>query len=447
LDHARITQKTVVEFLGGTGVPLAAGVSGLLRWANGGLLLVSAASVVWLLVAGADAFDPDRLWSGYAAPLAALPMFAFGVRAARKRRFQIAAYGLVAGIHALTVVASVIRGPYAGAWYVLPVLAVASTFALGVVPGLTFTLLGSAALGWTGWSVVEEPLPIAVGLDPRWHCTTLMMVTLAAGLLGAFLNKILLSALWSERFQRDRFRDSRKALRHRERLLRHALRVETVGDLAGLVVHQLRNQLQLVLGHVFVGQKSGGDVQRERMELIAEALHEARPLLDQLMGLAHPDDGKPEAGDLSVLVGEFTAKVERILPRRLTLEVSLSPKPLPVLLDRLGLEHALWNLIINAGQAMPEFGKVTIETGGGDGSAWVAVEDTGTGIDAENIGLIFEPYFTTKQPGEGTGLGLTAVSRFVRGSHGEVDVDSEVGRGTRFTLRFPGAESQGSRVG
>ena len=108
-----------------------------------------------------------------------------------------------------------------------------------------------------------------------------------------------------------------------------------------------------------------------------------------------------------------------------------------VQIDRDGLMHSLWNLVINARQAIQGSGAITVRGGSDRHQVWIEVADTGCGMSKEVQGRIFDPYFTTKAPGQGTGLGLTAVARFVRASNGLVQVESEVGKGTTFRLRFP----------
>jgi two-component system NtrC family sensor kinase len=105
------------------------------------------------------------------------------------------------------------------------------------------------------------------------------------------------------------------------------------------------------------------------------------------------------------------------------------------------LNQVFLNLLVNAGQAIPERGTITISTGSNDAEAWVTIADTGCGISAENLNRIFDPFFTTKPVGQGTGLGLSVSNAIVRKHGGRIDVDSEVGRGTRFTVRLPLAET------
>jgi signal transduction histidine kinase len=268
-------------------------------------------------------------------------------------------------------------------------------------------------------------------------------------LAGAIVHHLLLAALLAGEQQRRETADSYRALRYRERLLRHAMRVETVGDLAGLVSHQLRNAFQIMLGHVALGDVSDEAERARRLHLVGETLEGSRPLLDELMGLAHPEEGQAEPTDLGRAVARFVDRARLVVPTTIVLLHERDfGEALPVNLDVRGLEHALWNLVINAKQAMPDGGRITVRTGSGSDSAWVAIVDTGPGIPEQIRDRIFDPYFTTKPPGEGTGLGLAAVARFARSSGGSVDVDSEIDRGTTFLLSFPLATDAGiSAVG
>jgi two-component system NtrC family sensor kinase len=101
------------------------------------------------------------------------------------------------------------------------------------------------------------------------------------------------------------------------------------------------------------------------------------------------------------------------------------------------LNQVFLNLLVNAGQAIDAHGTITLSTGVADSEVWIAIADTGAGIAPENLKRIFDPFFTTKPVGQGTGLGLSVSHSIVRKHGGRIDVDSEVGRGTRFTIRLP----------
>jgi len=369
--------------------------------------------------------------------LASAPFYFAAWQAARRRRIQLSTLMLFAALFAVSILGTWPRGPFSPSWYVQPFLAMLATSCTGIVPGLSFTLVATTAL--LVQPILHPDFVTGLERDVWTHTTSLAAVTLASALTGALLHQLLLSALLNLEAQRRLNQTSRRALRHRERLLRHAMRVDTVGDLAGLVTHQLRNSFQVMMGHVTLGADGDADELSRRLALVGETLDQSRPLLDQLMSLAHPDDGRPETGDLNVWIASFGERARRVMPSTILLDVELAAEPLRAHLDPHGLDHALWNLVINARHAMPEGGSLRIRTEAVDGGAVVTVSDTGTGIPLDLQPQIFDPYFTTKPRGRGTGLGLAAVDRFVRSSRGRVELDSEPGHGATFRLWFPEA--------
>jgi len=269
------------------------------------------------------------------------------------------------------------------------------------------------------------------------HAVSLSALTLASALAGAIVNRLVFMALMTAERQRRKNFDASRALRHREKLLRHALRVETVGDLAGMVCHQLRNTFQVLLGHVTLGSMADDVERQRRLVLIEDTIQQSQPLLDQLMRMAHPDEGTALSCDLSEILRQFHAQATLVLPGGVQITCE-APSQMPsVLLNPHGIVHTLWNLVINAKQAIDGDGTITLRCGSDRHQVWVEVADTGGGMPKEVQERIFDPYFTTKPIGQGTGLGLTAVARFVRGSNGLIQVESEAGRGTTFRIRFP----------
>lgn len=428
----------MLEFLQDTGLPLVSRLGTLVRRATLGLGLLSAsygclALVIW----------PDGLWNallpwGGALPaLAAAPLYFVAWRKAERSNLQGASQLLFLALFVLSSLASWPRGAFHVAWYVQPILALLATTCLGVVPGLLLTLFAVIVL-LTASQFGGNPLGLVAPQPDLWiHTVSLAALTLASALTGALVHKVLMAALLAVESQRRKNVDSARALRYRERLLRHAMRVETVGDLAGLVTHQLRNAYQVMMGHVSLAGMGEPAEAQKRLELVGEILQHTRPLLDQLMSLAHPDDGDPVACDLNELAASFFERARRVMPSTIRVELARCPQELPVIVSPRGLEHALWNLAINARHAMPEGGSLTLTTGLQDGLAFVAIADTGCGISPELQKRIFDPYFTTKPPGEGTGLGLAAVERFVRSSQGHIHLRSKPGAGATFVLFFP----------
>ena len=432
--QVQLTQETLFDFLSSTKLPWLSRLSTIVRWLSLALVVATVGYGALALAWWPDGFWSARLPGTGALPaLVAAPACLLAWWFARQGRMQFAIVSLFAASYAVSVLATWPRGAFSTTWYLQPILALLGTCCLGTLPGLLLTMVGVASL-------VLVPLSSAdSGQDSvAWqHSASLAALTLSSALAGLVLHHLLRKALMVAETIRVQQQETQRALRHRERLLRHAMRVETVGDLAGMVTHQLRNAFQVMLGHATLGAMGDDADRQKRLALLGEELANARPLLDQLMALAHPDEGAPAAIDLEEEAREFHARAVRVMPANITLGLETCGHALPVLLNPRGLEHALWNLVINARQAMPDGGSITLRTSSQDGVARIAVVDTGHGIPPEIRDRVFDAYFTTKPVGQGTGLGLAAVDRFVRSSNGAVALDSEVGVGTTFALSFP----------
>lgn len=428
---------SLLELLQASGLSVVSRLGASMRVVALGL---AAASSAYALIA--FALWPESLSSahapfGGALPAAvAAPFYAMAWRAARRERLQACGHYLFVALLSFSLLASWPRGAFYPGWYAQPILALLASCCLGIVPGLTMALVGVAAMAIAPLAVEQALLP-GIEADRGRHSTSLMALTLGSALTGVIVHKVLVASLQLGEARRQKQLEHERALRYREKLLRHALRVETVGDLAGLVSHQLRNAFQVMLGHVALQAMDGEEKSGERLRLVGETLEQARPLLDQLMALAHPDDGVVQLGDLNEWVARFFDRARRVVPSSITVRFEPTPESLPVQLDPRGLEHALWNLVINARHAMPEGGVIRLATERIGETAVLAVADSGCGMSEEVKQRIFDPYFTTKPVGQGTGLGLTAVERFVRASQGTVVVDSEQGKGATFRLSFP----------
>lgn len=427
-------------FLTSTRLPVVSSLSLLIRWVSLALAIAASTYAVACLVFVESGFWTINLpWSGALPALASAPVFFAAWLGWRNQRLQYAATLLFLALFTLTILANWPRGAFSPAWYVHPVLALLATTCLGVVAGLTMTMFAAVALLLATWVHPTDGVG-AIAMPDVWiHAISLTAVTLASALAGAIVNRLVFMALMTAERQRRKNFDASRALRHREKLLRHALRVETVGDLAGLVCHQLRNTFQVLLGHVTLGSMSDDEERKRRLLLIEETLQQSQPLLDQLMRMAHPDEGTAMQSDLSEVLRQFHAQARLVLPGSVQITCETPSEAPSVLLNPHGIVHALWNLTINAKQAIDGDGAITLRCGSDRHQVWIEVADTGAGMPQEVQDRIFDPYFTTKPIGQGTGLGLTAVARFVRGSNGIIQVDSESGRGTTFRMRFPRA--------
>jgi len=243
-----------------------------------------------------------------------------------------------------------------------------------------------------------------------------------------------------------------------EERLRHAERLDAIGQLAGGVAHDFNNQLGGILGYAeLLASRLPEGQEREWAAGIAKAVTRASGLTRQLLAYARRGNYSREPVDIHALCGETARLLERSIDKRIRIELDLGADSAVVIGDPSQLQNALLNLAINARDAMPEGGTLSFSTRdaviGGEGTAYggegaedgpnersaveVAVSDTGTGMDSEVKKHLFEPFFTTKGPGKGTGLGLAAVYGTVRSHHGTVAVDSVPGRGTRIALLLP----------
>jgi PAS domain S-box-containing protein len=250
--------------------------------------------------------------------------------------------------------------------------------------------------------------------------------------------------------------------RELEAQLRHAQRMESVGQLAGGIAHDFNNLLTVIngLADMLILQLdgSGGELEHDLRE-IRDAGERASALTRQLLAFSRRQILQPEIIDIDATVADISSMLRRLLGEDIHLDIVLGGGS-TVMADRGQLEQVIANLAVNARDAMPGGGTLTIETAaitlkakpdGLHGAAIkpgphvvMTVRDTGTGMDARTRRRMFEPFFTTKGPGQGTGLGLSTVYGIVSQSGGAIAVDSEPGRGTQFTIYLPRAVESGA---
>ena len=231
-----------------------------------------------------------------------------------------------------------------------------------------------------------------------------------------------------------------------EAQLRQAQKMEAVGHLAGGVAHDFNNllqsmlsQTQLLRSHPHDGARSA-TVVRE----LEQQIQRGASLTRQLLLFSRRETAKTEHVDLNDAVREATQILQRLVRANIALSTELAGGQLPVEADRGQLQQVLMNLTLNASDAMPLGGELTVRTGEADREwVWLTVEDTGQGIPKANRERIFEPFFTTKDPGKGTGLGLSVVYGIVTSHGGQIEVESAVGRGSTFRVILPRAASDG----
>jgi len=230
-----------------------------------------------------------------------------------------------------------------------------------------------------------------------------------------------------------------------ERQLRLSANVEAMGRLAGGIAHDFGNLLTAIQGYaelLVADQPEPGDPQAPAARILA-ASGRAGDLVRRLLDFARQRPGRRQRLDLAALLGETAALLERTLPANIAIDLLLADGPVHCHGDGSDLLSALLNLGINAGQAMPAGGRLTLtlKIVPGDGStcdrAQIEVGDTGLGMDEATQVRIFEPYFTTRGIEAGTGLGLTRVQTCIQEHAGSIEVQSEPGQGTVFTILLP----------
>jgi two-component system cell cycle sensor histidine kinase/response regulator CckA len=250
-----------------------------------------------------------------------------------------------------------------------------------------------------------------------------------------------------------------------EEQLRHAEKMQAIGQLAGGVAHDFNNQLTGILacGELLEAALEHEPELQELAEMIVTAAEHSARLTRQLLSFARKGKGRMVPVDLHGTIQDVLALLRRSFDKRITLRTVLEARPSTTLGDPGQLHNALLNMALNSRDAMPGGGELTFATRVVDLDAArieagrldvvpgrylaVDVRDTGAGMDAQTLAHVFEPFFTTKDVGRGSGLGLAAVYGTTKAHRGAVEVSSEVGRGTTFTLHLPLVESEVERKG
>jgi signal transduction histidine kinase/DNA-binding response OmpR family regulator len=240
--------------------------------------------------------------------------------------------------------------------------------------------------------------------------------------------------------------------------LTQAQKMEAVGRLAGGVAHDFNNLLTVIIGRSELLQHRlrDDDALRRHVDLLHQTANRAAALTQQLLAFSRKQILQPKALNLNDLVGGLEGMLRRIIGEDIELTTALAAGLGDVKADPGQIEQVVMNLVVNARDAMPQGGRLIVETAGvALDDAFVrrhpgarpgphvrlAVRDTGIGMDAETQTHVFEPFFTTKGPGKGTGLGLATVYGIVKQSGGYISVESAPGRGSTFAIYLPRVET------
>ena len=227
-----------------------------------------------------------------------------------------------------------------------------------------------------------------------------------------------------------------------ERLIR-SQKLEILGKLTGNIAHEFNNILAIINGYAdIIFYRTNEEKTKNYVAKIQQAVSTGTNLIKQLLMLSRSSVSEKKIDDLNKVIDEQVEVLKKIVGEQIKIEVDLCPDPLPVNISFEGFQHILTNLIINARDAMPpEGGVITIKTERvgreEQEGALLEIRDTGRGIPSESLAQIFDPFYTTKAPGEGAGLGLTIILSLVRKAGGDIQVESRLGEGTTFKIWLP----------
>ncbi len=279
----------------------------------------------------------------------------------------------------------------------------------------------------------------------------LKLVATLAGLAGAALENALLVASL-QRTNRELQEANRRILDQQAAMV-HAEKLSSLGRMAAGIAHELRNPLAVILGRAQIaltklkqGQVIPPDQLQHTLAKIEEQTQRAERIIQSLSAYAREGTTEMASVNLHDLITDVLELVRpQVKMNQIEVRMDFATDLPPVRGSRDQLLQVFINLVVNAAQAMPEGGSVALSARGLPGGAVrVTVADTGCGIPPENLPKIFDPFFTTKPAGEGTGLGLSIIHGIIEGHGGSIEVASEVGRGTTFTLQFPAAPRSGA---
>jgi two-component system cell cycle sensor histidine kinase/response regulator CckA len=291
---------------------------------------------------------------------------------------------------------------------------------------------------------------VRAGLDAGAHDY------LQAGMPAALLLKRV-ECLITAHKERQAHRRTEESLRQVEEQLRHAQKMESIGTLAGGIAHDFNNLLTAIIGYseLVLGRLDKTNPIRTKVEEIHNAGERAVSLTRQLLAFSRKQTLEAKVIDLNGIVMGMSKLLHRLIGEDIEQVMELAPELGQVKADSGQVEQVLMNLAVNARDAMPEGGKLLIQTGNVDVDinyarqhlsvepgpyVMLAVSDNGIGMDAETRRHIFEPFFTTKEKGKGTGLGLCTVYGIVKQNGGDICVDSQPGRGTTIKIYLPRVE-------
>ena len=223
----------------------------------------------------------------------------------------------------------------------------------------------------------------------------------------------------------------------------YSQKMESIGIMAGGIAHDFNNLLAAILGNVELlsMHEEIPDFCLQKLKDIEQAARSASQIVSKLLDFARRKPSQMVTVNLNDVIHDSIRLISHLKPDNVKIDLNLTDSSIIIKGDPIRLEQVLVNVILNAFDAMPHGGTVKIETAveekGSERNVRLSVSDTGTGIRPEHLPHIFDPFFTTKKKGRGTGLGLAVVYGIVKEHHGKIDVETTLGQGTTFHMRFP----------
>jgi len=321
----------------------------------------------------------------------------------------------------------------------------------------------AATTQWGGFGPALLAILIAavgakLAFPPTWNQVTVVVfvpIAVFASRVIAGRNKALAALQKSEAELRATIAAERQAaidLHASEQKLRHAQKMEAVGQLVAGVAHNFNNLLTVTLGYsdLLLDRADRPAEDRRNLQEIRTATERGAALTRQLMAFGHKHEARRVRLDLNGIVADLRDMLRRVIREDLALTIDVPPAPVSILVDRDDIEQVVLNLVLNARDALPSGGEIHIEVAperlerpSGERApgeyARLRVRDNGTGMTPDVVAHLFEPFFTTKDVGEGTGLGLPFVHGIARQAGGFVTVDTAPGKGTTVSVYFPRA--------
>jgi signal transduction histidine kinase len=356
------------------------------------------------------------------------------VAALATRRGSVIANLLKLGLGCLIILHS---GGITSSYYwilLIPVVSAATT--LGVGGSLLFTVLACAtylsSLLRIDWELYGIPAD-------QWPELSLRVMSLAV--IG-FLAQRLAEAnrLEARRAQAvaEELAEANRNLQKAEAVARRSERLAALGQLSAGLAHELRNPLGTMRGSAEMLRNNlppGNEVAAELAGFISSEVDRINSLVTRFLDFARPLEVQPQPAELSEVVDRAIAQLERDTPRQVAVYKNYSPDLRPFPFDAELIERVVYNLLLNAVQATPSGGAVTVKTRPAEADVEISVIDRGSGIAPEQVENIFNPFFTTKK--DGAGLGLAIVSKIVDLHGGRISVESEPGKGSVFRVFLP----------